>query len=84
MSSNVKQSKNYKLDSMTLMMKTLCSFKMLETTHQKMQHNIPTHLNRQHQYYLWTHVTVKINSTNFCGISLLQDGTRVGNVANST
>lgn len=69
----VKQSKNYKLDSMTLIMKTLCSFKMLETTHRKTQRSIPTHLNLQHQYYLWTHVAVKINSTNFGGISLLQD-----------
>jgi hypothetical protein len=76
MSSKVKQTKkNYKFDSMTLMIKTLRSFKMLEITHQKMQCNIPTHQNLQHQYYLWTPVVVKINSKNFCGISLLQEGT---------
>jgi len=82
MSSKVKQTKNnYKFDSMILMMKTLRSFKMLETTHQKMQRNNPTHQYLQHQYYLWTPVGVKINSENFGGISLLQDGTWVGNVA---
>jgi hypothetical protein len=65
-------------------MKALCSFNMLETTYQKTQHNIPTHLNLQNQHYRWTQVTVKINAMNTGGISLLQDGMRVWNVANST